>query len=60
MKERRKRLLKSIYKKENPHMTNQVTYGPNQKGSSTTLTHMGMVEFEKEYELKEEQKNVII
>jgi predicted metal-dependent hydrolase len=60
MKERRKRLLKSLFKKENPQQTNSVPFGKEQKGSQTTLTHTGMMEFEKEYELKEEQKNVII
>jgi hypothetical protein len=48
MKERRKRLLRSLYKKE-------LTTGPLRKGKDELSA-----EFEKEYELKEQQKNVII
>ena len=47
MKERRKRLLKSIYKKE----FQQINQGPQK---------ILPIDFEKEYEFKEEQKNVII
>lgn len=48
MKERRKRLLRSLYKKE-------VTNGRTQKGKDEVNAA-----FEKEYEVKEQQKNVII
>lgn len=73
MKERRKRLLKSLYKKENPQHViiapapqtaagnngNSSKNNPNPAGHPT-LTQAGQIDFEKEYELKEEQKNVII
>ena len=48
MKERRKRLLRSLYKKE-------ISNGPFRKGKDEVNA-----EFEREYELKEQQKNVII
>jgi hypothetical protein len=48
MKERRKRLLRSLYKKE-------VSNGRTQKGKDEVNAA-----FEKEYEVKEQQKNVII
>jgi hypothetical protein len=48
MKERRKRLLKSLYKKENPQMTNQVILAPK-TGMSSSLNTNGIVDFEKEY-----------
>lgn len=79
MKERRKRLLKSLYKKENPqHVTMTLVpatnsgggsggpsngvnaSGQKQQGMHPTLTQAGQIDFEKEYEHKEEQKNVII
>lgn len=60
MKERRKRLLKSLFKKENPqHVT--IASGNQEKGKAhPILTQAGQIDFEKEYELKEEHKNVII
>ena len=58
MKERRKRLLKSLYKKENPQHLQQSIGSTGGKQSS--LTTAGILDFEKVYELKEDQKNVII
>jgi hypothetical protein len=60
MKERRKRLLKSLFKKENPqHVTMTASNATNPGGGSKpgahpTLTQAGQIDFEKEYELKEE------
>lgn len=64
MKERRKRLLKSIFKKENPQLVTMTpqdrTANPQKPALHPTLTPAGQLDFEKEYELKDEQKNVII
>ena len=60
MKERRKRLLKSLFKKENPqHVTMTASPATNpggaaKPGAHPTLTQAGQIDFEKEYELKED------